>query len=372
MMRALTRLLRSNSNTSSGNGFRDRVVVITGASAGVGRATARAFAQAGARVGLIARDAAALEETKAEIESLGGGAEVFAGDVADPEVLTRAAEAFEASLGPIEVWVNCAMVTVFSPISKLSAEEVKRVTEVTYLGTVHGTLAALAHMRPRDVGTIVQVGSALAYRSIPLQSAYCAAKHAVRGFTESLRSELIHEGSHIAVTEVHLPAINTPQFDWARARHGGKPRPVPPIFQPEEAAEAIVHAAAKPGEREYWLGRSTASAILANMLAPFYLDRYLARFAVDAQSAKDSGKPYTRDNLFKPEHGLHRTRGSYGHLATKGATLLPGNATRVAVVVGGCAISAAAGFMLAGLLEGRDGSVRERVDSSRHRRPGRK
>jgi hypothetical protein len=227
-------------------------------------------------------------------------------------------------------------------------------------------------MRPRDDGTIVQVGSALAYRAIPLQSAYCAAKHAVRGFTESLRSELIYEGSHIAVTEVHLPGINTPQFDWARARHGGKPRPVPPVFQPEEAADAIVYAAANPGEREYWLGRGTASAILGNMLAPFYLDRYLARFAVEAQSANEPGQPYSRDNLFKPEHGLHRTRGSYGHLATKGATLLPGNATRLAVVVGGCALSVAAGFVLAGLLEGRNGPHRRRVEHSRRRRPGRK
>lgn len=340
--------------------FQDRVVVITGASAGVGRATARRFARAGARLGLVGRDAAALQDTKAEIEAIGATAHVVAGDVADASLLMAAAEAFETSLGPIDVWVNNAMVTVYSPISLLTAEEVRRVTEVTYLGTVHGTLAALKHMRARNSGTIVQVGSALAYRGIPLQSAYCAAKHAVRGFTESLRCELIEEGSRIGVTEVHLPAINTPQFDWARTRDGRRPRPVPPVFEPEEAADAIVYAAAHPGEREYWLGRSTAMVILGNMLAPWFLDRYLARNAFDAQWTNEPDRPHTRDNLIEPEAGLHRTRGSFGHEARAGAAVLPGNATRAAGLIGACALSAAAGFALGGLLGGRNGSNRRR------------
>jgi NAD(P)-dependent dehydrogenase (short-subunit alcohol dehydrogenase family) len=348
-MRRLAKLAGSKSRYD----FHNQVVVITGASAGVGRATARRFARAGARVGLIARDAASLEETQAEIELVGGTAQVHAGDVADANALVEAAEAFELGLGPIDVWVNCAMVTVYSPISDLTPEEVKRVTDVTYLGYVHGTMAALRHMRTRHRGTIVQVGSALAYRGIPLQSAYCAAKHAIRGFSESLRCELIHESSPIAVTEVHLPAINTPQFDWARARIGGRPSPVPPIFEPEEAADAILHAAANPGEREYWLGRSTAQVILGNMLAPSFLDRFLARNAWDAQST--SGE-HTRDNLFKSERGLHRTRGSFGEESRSSAMLLSGNATRAAAVVAGCVLSAGLGFALGGLLESRNGS----------------
>jgi NAD(P)-dependent dehydrogenase (short-subunit alcohol dehydrogenase family) len=351
--------------SSSRFDFDDQVVVITGASAGVGRATARRFARAGARVGLIARDAAALEETKAEIESVGGSAQVFAGDVADADVLVQAADAFERALGPIEVWINCAMVTVYSPISELTADEVKRVTDVTYLGYVHGSMAALKHMRARNRGTIVQVGSALAYRGIPLQSAYCAAKHAIRGFTESLRCELIHEASKVAVTEVHLPAINTPQFDWARARIGGRPSPVPPVFEPEEAADAILHAAATPGEREYWLGRSTAWVILGNMLAPSFLDRYLAHNAVKAQSAGDPGHEHTRDNLYQSERGLHRTRGSFGHESRRGAALLPGNATRAAAVMAACALSAGIGFALGGLLETRNGSGSRRAADRR-------
>jgi hypothetical protein len=221
-------------------------------------------------------------------------------------------------------------------------------------------MAALKHMRTRNRGTIVQVGSALAYRGIPLQSAYCAAKHAIRGFTESLRCELIHEESPIAVTEVHLPAINTPQFDWARARVDGRPSPVPPIFEPEEAADAILHAAANPGEREYWLGRSTAQVILGNMLAPSFLDRFLARNAWDAQSRDDPCHEHTRDNLFESERGLHRTRGSFGEESQGGAMLLPGNATRAAAVVAGFVLSAGIGFALGALLETRNGEISRR------------
>ncbi len=363
MVRALARLASPSSKVN----FQDCVVVITGASAGVGRATARAFARAGARVGLIARDAAALQETRAEIESVGGLAQAFPADVADHSALMQAADEFEASLGPIDIWVNSAMVTVYAPISDLTAEEVKRITDVSYLGYVHGTLAALKHMRPRNSGIIVQVGSALAYRGIPLQAAYCAAKHAIRGFTESLRSELIHDASRIAVTEVHLPAINTPQFDWARARHGGRPSPVPPIFEPEEAAEAILYAAANPGEREYWLGSSTAWVILGNMLAPSFLDRYLAHNAVEAQSVDEPGYQHTRDNLHKPEPGVHRTRGSFGWDTASGATLLPADATRAAAVIGACALCAAVGFALGGLLRGRNGSHQHRLASVQRR-----
>jgi short-subunit dehydrogenase len=272
----------------------------------------------------------------------------------------RAAEAFETALGPIDIWVNNAMVTVYSPIAQLTAEEVRRVTDVTFLGYVYGTMAALRHMRARNSGTIVQVGSALAYRGIPLQSVYCAAKHAVRGFTESLRCELIEEQSRISVTEVHLPAINTPQFDWARTRDGHKPRPVPPVSEPEEAAAAILHAAANPGTREYWLGRSTAQVILGNMLAPSFLDRLLARKAFDAQWTKEPGNPHLRDNLLAPERGLHRTRGSFGNEAKAGAVVLPGDATRAAALVLACGLSAGIGYALAGLLGERGRSARRR------------
>lgn len=352
-------ILAKRAGSHSGIDFHDRVAVITGASAGVGRATALCFARAGARVGLIARDAAALEETKAEIESGGGRAEIFAGDVADDSVLRRAAEAFEAALGPIDIWVNNAMVTVYSPIARLTAEEVRRVTDVTYLGYVYGTMAALRHMRARNSGTIVQVGSALAYRGIPLQSVYCAAKHAVRGFTESLRCELIEERSRVSVTEVHLPAINTPQFDWARTRDGRKPRPVPPVFEPDQAAKAILHAAANPEKREYWLDRSTAKVILGNMLAPAFLDRLLAKKAFDAQWTKEEGHPHIRDNLFEPESGLHRARGSFGHEAKAGALVLSGDATRTAGILLACGLSAGIGYVLAGLSE-RGRSARRR------------
>jgi len=354
-------ILARLAGSTSGIDFHDRVVVITGASAGVGRATARRFARAGARLGLVARDAAALEETKAEIESIGATAQVFAGDVADESVLMAAAEAFETSLGPIDVWVNNAMVTVYAPIAELTAEEVRRVTDVTFLGYVYGTMAALKHMRVRNSGTIVQVGSALAYRGIPLQSVYCAAKHAVRGFTESLRCELIEEACRIGVTEVHLPAINTPQFDWARTRDGRKPRPVPPVFEPEEAAAAILHAAGHPGTREYWLGHSTAKVILGNMLAPSYLDRFLARNAFDAQWTNEPGHPHSRDNLIEPERGLHRARGSFGHEAKAGALVLPGDATRAAALVLACGLSAGIGFALTGLLGERGAKQRRRL-----------
>ena len=219
------------------------VVVVTGASAGVGRATVRAFARHGADVGLIARGVDGLEAARREVEALGRRALVVPTDVADAPQVESAADRIERQLGPVDVWVNNAMVSVFSPVKKMTADEIRRVTEVTYLGVAYGTLAALKRMLPRDRGTIVQVGSALAYRGIPLQSAYCGAKHAIQGFTESLRCELLHDGSHVHVTMVQLPAMNTPQFDWVRSRLPRRPQPVPPIYDPEIAADAIVWAA---------------------------------------------------------------------------------------------------------------------------------
>ncbi|MEJ2434110.1 MAG: SDR family oxidoreductase [Pseudolabrys sp.] len=309
-------------------------VIITGASAGVGRATAHRFARAGAHIGLIARDEAALETVKEEVESLGGRAVVAAADVSDADALFAAAEKLESELGPIDVWVNDAMVTVFSPFIEMTPEEYRRVTEVTYLGFVHGTMAALRLMRKHNHGTIVQVGSALAYRGIPLQSAYCGSKHAIRGFTSSLRTELIHDKSNIHVTVVNLPGVNTPQFDWARVHMPRKPRPVPPIIQPEVAADALFKAAHER-KREYWLGLTTAELIFGNMVGPALLDRYLAR---KVWSGEMTGQPVTAarpDNLEKPVHDLHRTRGSFGSEASRRAVDLPAPATRIAVVAAG-------------------------------------
>jgi len=309
-------------------------VVITGASAGVGRATAHRFAKAGAKIGLIARDAEALAEVKSEVEKLGGEAVFAAADVADADAVFAAADKLDSEIGPIDVWVNDAMVTVFSPLAEMTAEEFRRVTEVTYLGFVHGTMAALRLMRKCDRGTIVQVGSSLAYRGIPLQSAYCGAKHAIRGFTNALRSELIHDRSPNHVTIVHLPAVNTPQFDWARTHMARQPRPVPPVIQPEVAADAI-YRAAHEYKREYWLGLSTAEVILANMIGPAYLDRYLARAAYKGQMTDRPVKRTRRDNLVEPVHDLHRTRGSFGNEAASNALMLPGPAMRLAAVATG-------------------------------------
>ena len=320
-------------------------VVITGASAGVGRATAHRFARAGARVGLIARDEQALMEVKQDIEKMGAEAEFVAADVADANALFEAAEKLQNQLGAVDVWVNDAMVTVFSPFWEITPEEYRRVTEVTYLGFVHGTMAALRLMRPRDRGTIVQVGSALAYRGIPLQSAYCGAKHAIRGFTDSLRTELIHDGSKIHLTLVNLPAVNTPQFDWARTHMPSQPRPVAPVFQPEVAADAIFKAAHQR-RREYWVGLSTAEVILAQTLGPGFLDRYLAKRVYDAQSTGQPLPPDRTDNLDKPVTALHRTRGSFSDEASNTALDLPGPATRLTVGVAGVVCAGVLGLVL--------------------------
>src|SRR5688500_7841005 len=258
------------------------VVVITGASAGVGRATARAFASRRASIGLLARGREGLEPARQEVEELGGRALVVPADVADHDQVESAAIAVEAAFGPIDVWVNNAMVSVFSPVKEMTAAEYKRVTDVTYLGYVYGTLAALKRMKPRDRGMIVQVGSALAYRGIPLQSAYCGAKHAIQGFTESVRCELMHDQSNVRITMVQMPALNTPQFSWVKSRLPRKPQPVPPIYQPEVAADAIVWAAYHY-RREWYVGGSTVVTILGNEIAPSLGDWYLAQQGYDAQ-----------------------------------------------------------------------------------------
>lgn len=275
------------------------VVVITGASAGVGRATARAFARAGWKVGLVARGETGLDATRAELERLGATAVTLPTDVADADAVEQAAAKTEAELGPIDVWVNNAMTTVFAPFHAISAREFERATAVTYLGAVHGTMAALRRMRPRDRGTIVQVGSALAYRAIPLQSAYCGAKHAIRGFTDSLRCELMHDDSHVHVTMVQLPALNTPQFGWCRSRLPEHPQPVPPIFQPEVAARAILWAATHR-RREVHVGWPAVRAIWGNKFAPWLADRVLARQGYGAQQTGTEVPEDRPDNLYAP------------------------------------------------------------------------
>ncbi|MBE0598058.1 MAG: SDR family oxidoreductase [Desulfuromonadales bacterium] len=287
-----------------------RVVVITGGSAGVGRAAACAFAKEGAAVGLIARGRDGLEAAKREVEELGGEARIYAADVADAGAMEAAASFFEEQLGPIDVWVNNAMLSVFSPVKEMQAEEYRRVTEVTYLGYVYGTLAALHRMLPRDRGVIIQVGSALAYRGIPLQSAYCAAKHAIQGFCDSLRSELIHDNSQVRVSMVQLPAMNTPQFDWVKSRLDRRAQPVPPIYQPEIAARAIASASRHP-HRERWVGWPTVKAIFGNKLIPGLLDWYLAKTNYQAQQTDQPEDPQRPHNLWGPLPGDHGAHGRF-------------------------------------------------------------
>lgn len=307
-----------------------RTIVVTGASAGVGRATVRAFAKEGARIGLIARGADGLEGTKRDIEQLGGQALVWPADVADAEAIENAATEIERQFGPIDVWVNNAMTSVFSPVKQMTAAEYKRVTEVTYLGYVHGTLAALKRMLPRDRGVIIQVGSALAYRGIPLQSAYCAAKHAIQGFCDSLRCELIHDQSNVQVCMVQMPALNTPQFGWVKSRLAGKAQPVPPIYQPEIAADAIVHASHHP-RREILVGVPTVAAIAGDKLAPGPLDHYLARSGYEGQQTSEPEDPNRANNLLAPVPGDHGAHGTFDRRAWSVSPQWWANKNRAAV-----------------------------------------
>lgn len=276
---------------------RNKIVAVTGASGGVGRATAREFAKQGASIALIARGTDRLDDARKEIEAAGGRALVLPTDVADADQVEAAAEKTERQFGPIDVWVNNAMTTIFARFLEIEANEYKRATEVTYLGCVYGTMAALKRMKPRNRGKIIQVGSALAYRSIPLQAPYCGAKHAIVGFTDSIRSELLHGRSQVEITVVHLPGMNTPQFSWCRTRLPHHPQPVPPIFQPEVAARAIVWAASHR-KREMWVGWSTCQAIIGQRVAPAFADRYLADHAVEGQETSDPVAADRPDNLF--------------------------------------------------------------------------
>ncbi len=293
-----------------------KTIVITGATAGVGRALARELAARGANLALIARGKERLDATQAELSVNGNAVLAICADVADAARVDAAADRVERALGPIDVWINNAMVTVLSPVARMTADEYERVTSVTYLGAVHGTLSALRRMRRRDAGHIIQIGSALAYRAIPLQSAYCAAKHAMRAFTDSLRSELIHDGSGIDLTMVQLPAVNTPQFDWCRTRLPNQPQPVPPIYQPEVIARAVAEIVGT-SRRELWIGGSTVKTVWGSRLASGFLDHYLAKKGYAGQQTDESVDPDRKDNLFEPLAGDPGAHGRFDSSAKK-------------------------------------------------------
>jgi NADP-dependent 3-hydroxy acid dehydrogenase YdfG len=315
------------------------IVVVTGASAGVGRAIAREFAKHGASVALLARSGDGLAGAAEDVERLGGRALAITTDVSDDRQVEAAAERIEREWGAIDIWVNNAMVSVLSPALQMTPAEYRRVTEVTYLGYVYGTLAALRRMVPRNRGVVVQIGSALAYRSIPLQSAYCAAKHAVQGFTESLRSELIHDGSRVHVTAVQLPAVNTPQFSWIKTRMPKQPQPVPPIFQPEVIARAV-YWAAHHRRREFCVGFPTVKAIIGDKFIPGWLDHYLASIGYESQQTQDPVKPGRVDNLDAPRPGDYGARGAFSDRARNYSIQAWMNRYRTVLALGGLSLAA--------------------------------
>jgi NAD(P)-dependent dehydrogenase (short-subunit alcohol dehydrogenase family) len=321
------------------------VVVVTGASAGVGRAAALRFGKLGASVALVARGEDGLRTVEREIGDAGGRALALPTDVAHADEVKAAAERTEEQLGPIDIWVNVAMASIFAPVREIAPDEFRRVTEVTYLGQVYGTMAALERMLPRDQGTIVNVGSALAYRGIPLQAAYCGAKHAVRGFTDSLRTELMHEGRNVRIISVHLPGLNTTQFEMVRLRMPRRPRPVAPVYQPEVAADAIVWAARHPRRRELWVGGSTVLTILGNRLAPWLADRYLARTGYDAQQTPEPAGPHRlhTDYVDAPLPGDHGSHGPFDEEAKRRSAQLWLAEHRRALTAAGAGAVAAAG-----------------------------
>lgn len=316
-----------------------KVVVVTGASAGVGRAIAVEFGRHGAAVGILARGRDGLEGARKDVERVGGTACPVQVDVADPDQVERAATHIETDLGPIDIWINNAMVSVLSPVKEMTTDEFKRVTDVTYLGYVYGTLAALRRMLPRDRGVIIQIGSALAYRAIPLQSAYCAAKHAIQGFTESLRSELIHDGSRVHVATVQLPAVNTPQFSWIKSRMPRHPQPVPPIFQPEVIARTVYWVAYHP-RREFTIGLSAVQAIIGDKFIPGLLDHYLAAIGYDAQQTHESVDPDRPNNLYDPLPGDYGVRGRFGDRSIDYSVQAWANRHRGWLALGGLSLAA--------------------------------
>jgi NADP-dependent 3-hydroxy acid dehydrogenase YdfG len=290
--------------------LQNKVVVITGASAGLGRALARKCAAHGAKIGLIARGIDGLEAAKKEVEELGSEALVVPTDVSDYDAVEKAANMIEEKLGPIDIWINNAMVSVFGPLMKMSPDEFKRVTDVTYLGQVYGTMAALKKMRLRDKGKIILIGSALAYRGIPLQSAYCGAKHAIHGFFESIRAELLHDNSNIKLCMVQMPAMNTTQFGFVKSYLPNKPKPMGTIYEPEAGANAVLYAATHD-DREVYYGFSTYKAIIGNKIVPAYLDEYLAKTGYSGQQTNEPEKENKKNNLWEPIPGDHGARGPF-------------------------------------------------------------
>lgn len=332
-----------------------RTVIVTGGTAGVGRAVVVALARRGDRIGIIARGTDGLAATRAEVERLGGRALELPCDVADAAAVEAAADRVEREFGPIDLWINAAMSTVFSLVKDLEPAELRRVTEVTYLGSMHGVMAALRRMLPRNAGTIVQVGSSLAYRGIPVQAAYCGAKHAIKGFLDSLHAELLYLRSDVRLTTVHIPAVNTPQFDWARTRMGTQPRPVAPVFQPEGIAGHILEAADNPA-REHWVGGSTPLVILGSFAAPGLADRYLAATAVKGQGTGDPLPADREDNLFEPVAGLHRAHGRFDAESKQIGPSLTAAAARL--VAAGSLLALGGGLALAAAAGSRNGSAR--------------